>query len=146
MPRRASGDKNVNAVDKHVGQRLRERRIYMGLSQTAVSKRLGITFQQLQKNEWGVNRIGASRLYQLSKILDVPIAYFFDGLPSSTRGTKKQSAAQTVGVPHLESDGEVLKLLSAYYSVSDPKLRMKLLELCRALGPEDSRRGDSKRR
>ena len=85
MPRHVLRDRSSDLIDKHVGKRLRERRIELGLSQSAVGRELGITFQQLQKNAWGINRIGASRLYLLSKILDVPVAYFFEGLPNEAR-------------------------------------------------------------
>ena len=70
------------AVDRHVGARVRERRLLLGISQQALSSKLGVTFQQLQKNEKGTNRIASSRLVDLSKALEVPIQYFFDDMPA----------------------------------------------------------------
>ncbi len=138
MPRRVLREHATDPVDKHVGQRLRARRTELGLSQTAVGEGLGITFQQLQKNEWGINRIGASRLYKLSQILDVPIGYFFEDLPDNIRD--EMDAAINVddsGLAALD-DAEILKVVRTYYRVEDPKLRSALLELCKYLGRSES--------
>lgn len=134
MPRHALRDRNSDPIDKHVGNRLRERRIELGLSQSAVGRELGITFQQLQKNEWGINRIGASRLYMLSKILDVPIAYFFEGLSDEARKQMDGSVELDESAESAPSDQDILKLVNTYYRIRDPKLRSKLLELCKSLG------------
>jgi len=77
---------NPEPVDIHVGSRVRLRRILMGMSQDKLGKALGITFQQVQKNERGTNRIGSSRLYELSQILDVPVSFFFDDMPEDVAG------------------------------------------------------------
>ena len=106
----------------------------MGLSQTAVGRELGITFQQLQKNEWGINRIDASRLYALSKILAVPVEYFFEDLPPPARDLARQAGRREISAAPDDSDAETLKLVHVYYLIDDHKLRAKLLELCRALG------------
>lgn len=74
--------KKSNPVDAHVGSRVRLRRMLVGLSQEKLGERMGLTFQQIQKYEKGVNRIGASRLFQLSQILEVPVQFFFEGAPS----------------------------------------------------------------
>ncbi len=134
MPRRVLQDRSSDPVDKHVGKRLRERRISLGLSQSAVSRALGITFQQLQKNEWGVNRIGASRLYMLSKVLDVPIAYFFEEMPDIVRKSMDDSVSLDDSGMSAMRDDEILKLVRIYYRIRDPKLRSRLLELCKSLG------------
>jgi len=134
MPRRVLQDRSSDPVDKHVGKRLRERRISLGLSQSAVGRALGITFQQLQKNEWGGNRIGASRLYMLSKILDVPIAYFFEEMPDTVRKSMDDSVSLDDSGMSAMGDGEILKLVRIYYRIRDPKLRSRLLELCKSLG------------
>jgi transcriptional regulator with XRE-family HTH domain len=138
MPRRVLRDHATDPVDKHVGQRLRARRIELGLSQTVVGDGLGITFQQLQKNEWGINRIGASRLYKLSQILDVPIGYFFEDLPDNIRD-EMQAAINTddFDLPALD-DADILKVVRTYYRIADPKLRSALLELCKYLGRREA--------
>lgn len=76
----------VDGADAHIGSRLRERRVTLGMTQTELGKRLGISFQQLQKYEGGVNRLTASGLWRIAECLDVPISYFFDGLGSHERG------------------------------------------------------------
>ena len=111
-------------IDVHVGGRVRLRRRLLGMSQTDLGKALGVTFQQIQKNERGVNRIGASRLYQLSHVLDVPVGYFFDGIEEE--------------VPTWSSDDvmarrETLKLVRAYYHIRDQKVRKALHALTKAM-------------
>lgn len=86
-----SDQRAVNAIDRHIGKRLRERRLEIGMSQERLAELLGVTFQQVQKYEKGVNRIAASRLFDISRALDVEIAYFFSeltrgGQPSQPRG------------------------------------------------------------
>ena len=103
-------------LSKYVGQRLRARRIELGLSQTIVGEGLGITFQQLQKNEWGINRIGASRLFELSKILDVPISYFFEGLPLTVRQEMRETINMDESNGIALDDQEVLKVVRTYLS------------------------------
>ena len=78
----------TNAVDRHIGRKLRERRLEMGMSQEKLADLLGVTFQQIQKYEKGLNRIAASRLYDMTKALDVSVTYFFDGL--SEKAAKKR--------------------------------------------------------
>src|SRR6185437_866770 len=75
--------KTPNPTDKHVGSRVRMRRMMLGMSQEKLGDALGVTFQQVQKNEKGINRIGASRLQQLSRILQVPVPFFFEGAPNA---------------------------------------------------------------
>ena len=79
----------TNAVDRHIGSKLRERRLEIGMSQEALADLLGITFQQIQKYEKGANRVAASRLYAISKALDVSVSYFFDGLAGSAVKSKR---------------------------------------------------------
>ena len=88
-PRKPKGRRSLDEIeiDKHIGQRVRERRIVLGLSQTNLADGLGITFQQLQKYEKGHNRIAAGRLYGCAELLDVRPEYFFEGLVGSVRGT-----------------------------------------------------------
>jgi transcriptional regulator with XRE-family HTH domain len=79
----------ANAVDEHIGRRVRERRLEIGLSQVQLAEILGVTFQQIQKYEKGINRVAASRLYEMTEALEVYITYFFEGLPTSKRVTKR---------------------------------------------------------
>jgi len=128
-------------VDIHVGSRLRQRRTLLGISQEKLGDAVGLTFQQIQKYERGANRVGASRLYEFSLFLDVPISYFFEEMPDKTaksRGRRPQAkglgeAAQV----ELESDPlvrrETLELVRAYYKVTDPKVRKRVFELVKSL-------------
>ena len=115
-------------VDKHVGSRVRMRRLMLGMSQSKLGDALGITFQQLQKCEQGTNRIGASWLQELSTILMVPISFFFDGAPGSNgKRTKEDQAVIRLSSFLATSDG--IALNEAFPKIKDAKLRRKLVEL-----------------
>ncbi len=123
-------------VDIHVGARVRLRRTLLGMSQEKLGKALGLTFQQVQKYERGANRIGSSRLFQLSKILDVPVSFFFDEMTTDT--TQKadgmaQGNKQVFEVDKL-SRRETLELVRAYYKITDPSVRKKIFEMVKAVG------------
>jgi transcriptional regulator with XRE-family HTH domain len=137
-----------NPVDVHVGRRLRLRRTLLGMSQERLGELLGLTFQQVQKYERGVNRIGSSRLYELGQILDVPVSFFFDDMPAMA-GTGSAGGAP---LPGLAEDGaafeheaaepgfdkrETLELVRAYYRIGDPGIRKRLFELTKALANLD---------
>ena len=124
MPRRTIAEHGPHPVDVHVGSRVRLQRKLLGMSQTDLGKALGVTFQQIQKNERGVNRIGGSRLYQLSHVLDVPIEYFFEGLEDKT----SRRSPDDVMVK-----GETLELVDAYYRIPDPKMRDALRRMANAM-------------
>ena len=109
-------------IDQHIGQRVRERRIVLGLSQSALADGLGITFQQLQKYEKGHNRIAAGRLYGCAQLLDVPPEYFFEGLEGFDTGT-----------PDKTRSDEALKLARAYYRIDDPAQRQHVRKLVQAI-------------
>ena len=135
MPSRNVAKHGPHPVDVHVGGRVRMRRTLLGMSQTDLGKALGVTFQQIQKNERGFNRIGASRLYQLSHILDVPLSYFFDDMPpleeadaSGLRGGVQESSA-----PDPMDKRETLELVRAYYRIRDPKVRDALRRMAIAM-------------
>ena len=113
-------------IDQHIGQRVRERRIVLGLSQTVLADGLGITFQQLQKYEKGHNRIAAGRLYGCAQLLKVPPEFFFEGLEDSDSGA-----------PDVTRSDEALKLARAYYSIDDPAQRRRVRELVRAIARSD---------
>src|ERR1700722_413890 len=131
-------------VDVHVGTRLRQRRSLLGLSQTAVGKAVNLTFQQIQKYERGANRIGSSRLFEFAKVLDVPVSYFFDEMPSNAlsgrpgpgRGRKGFGGA---GTPfEQEKDPlikrETLELVRAYYKIREARVRKRIFEMVKAVG------------
>jgi len=123
-------------VDVHVGSRVRLRRTLLGMSQDKLGKALSLTFQQIQKYERGANRIGSSRLYKLSQILDVPISFFFDDMPPEVTGKAmgmSEGGKQTFEVNQL-SRRETLELVRAYYKIKDPVVRKKLFEMVKALG------------
>ncbi len=130
-------------IDVHVGSRIRLRRTLSGMSQERLGDQLGLTFQQVQKYERGVNRVGASRLFDLSRVLDVPISFFFDDMPDGVAG----AASPGRRVPATDAtDGfaddtmtrrETLELVRAYYRISDPNQRKKVADLIKAMGPSD---------
>ncbi|MCC3862346.1 helix-turn-helix domain-containing protein [Pseudemcibacter aquimaris] len=123
-------------VDIHVGARVRLRRTLLGMSQEKLGKALGLTFQQVQKYERGANRIGSSRLFQLSRILDVPVSFFFDEMTTDT--TKKADGMAEGNKQVFEVDKlsrrETLELVRAYYKISDPSVRKKIFEMVKAVG------------
>lgn len=122
-------------IDKHVGSRLRLRRTILGMSQSKLGKALGLTFQQIQKYERGANRIGASRLYHIARLLDVPIDFFFDDM-TNWDGTALLSSDSADGInanADLISNRETTTLLRAYYEISDPMVRRRVLDLMRVL-------------
>lgn len=124
-----------NPIDVHVGSRVRLRRTLLGMSQEKLGQALGLTFQQIQKYERGVNRIGSSRLYQLSQILDVPVSFFFDDMPAAN-ASPAPGLAESAQAP-LERDPmvkrETLELVRAYYRIRDPNARKRIFELTKAV-------------
>ena len=123
-------------IDAHVGSRVRLRRTLLGMSQSKLGDKLGLTFQQIQKYERGANRIASSRLYKLSKILDVPVAFFFDEMARGVATPAKGLAEK--GRESFEQDrlakGETLELARAYYRIKDEKVRKRVFELVKAIG------------
>jgi len=111
------------------------RRTLLGMSQEKLGNALGLTFQQIQKYERGANRIGSSRLFKLSRILDVPVSYFFDDMPEET-GRRAKGFAEAGG-DKFEVDKlakrETLELVRAYYKIRDPKVRKRAFELVKAI-------------
>jgi transcriptional regulator with XRE-family HTH domain len=126
-------------VDAHIGSRLRLRRTLMGFSQEKLAEAVGLTFQQIQKYEKGANRIGASRLYQFSQILDVPPSYFFDSMPPELiDGSSSLPGFVGAAVPRDPlTKRETLELVRAYYRITDPAVRRRLFDLVRSLSHTD---------
>ena len=147
------GDKasKPSPIDVHVGSRIRLRRTLMGMSQERLGEALGLTFQQVQKYERGVNRVGASRLFDLSRVLDVPISFFYDDMPESLATVyggqpAAPGARRTVGFAEAQ-DGfgedalnkrETLELVRAYYKITDTAVRKRVFDLIKSLVPEGS--------
>lgn len=134
-------------IDVHVGSRIRLRRTLLGMSQERLGEALGLTFQQVQKYERGVNRVGASRLFDLSRVLDVPISFFFDdmpdslttsfGLPSNRRPSGLAESADGYGDETLNRR-ETLELVRAYYRITDPAVRKRVFDLIKSMGPAEA--------
>jgi transcriptional regulator with XRE-family HTH domain len=119
-------------LDAHIGQRIRQRRQLLNMSQSDVASRIGITFQQLQKYEVGSNRVSASRLWEIADILGVQVSYFFEG------ADRTDGAAEGVGeIPDLTLDRDAIALLRAYFALPDSQ-RRPLLALARASALGDS--------
>jgi transcriptional regulator with XRE-family HTH domain len=132
--------KKPNPVDAHVGSRVRLRRMLLGMSQERLGESMGLTFQQVQKYEKGVNRIGASRLFQISKILDVPVQFFFEEAPHADGGAAKGMAeadSETFILEFLNSR-EGLELNRAFVKIANSKVRKSVVDLVRALSAGES--------
>ncbi len=141
--RRGRG-RGIGPVDVHVGARLRQRRTLLGMTQTNLSDALGVSYQQMQKYERGMNRIGSSRLFDLSRILDVPIQFFFDDMPARVAASSPaQGGGRAKKPPRYEPDPmatrETLELVRGYYKIRDPELRKRLYELTKTLGAAASK-------
>ncbi|WP_275788013.1 helix-turn-helix domain-containing protein [Pararhizobium gei] len=129
--------KKPNPIDIHVGSRIRLRRTMLGLSQEKLGESLGITFQQIQKYEKGTNRVGASRLQNISSILNVPVSFFFEDAPGDNSGPSGMAEASSSNyVVDFLSSSEGLQLNRAFVKISDPKVRRKLVDLVKALAVE----------
>ncbi len=134
-------------IDVHVGSRIRLRRTLLGMSQERLGEALGLTFQQVQKYERGANRVGASRLFDLSRALDVPISFFFDDMPDSLTTSfgvpsNRRPASIGEGADSFADDAlnrrETLELVRAYYRITEPSVRKRVFELIKSMGPAES--------
>ena len=134
--------KQANAVDAHVGGRVRARRTLLGLSQERLGHLLGLTFQQIQKYERGANRISAGRLFEMARILAVNVPYFYEGLteegPRRSYGFAEDEAPSPAPKSS-QGTAEGMQLMTAFAQISDPKVRRQILELVRSLGTENKR-------
>lgn len=131
--------KAPNPIDKHVGSRVRMRRMMLSMSQEKLGDALGLTFQQVQKYEKGTNRIGASRLQQISQILQVPVAFFFEGAPQLANQTGQFSEAPSPAyIADFLATSDGLALTKAFMRIKDPKLRRRIVDLVeQIIGEED---------
>lgn len=124
-------------VDVYVGKRLRMRRTILGMSQDALGNATGITFQQIQKYERGLNRVGCSRLFEFSKILSTPVSYFFEGYESEDKTGALGSGLHESNAADFEHDQiasrETLEMMRNYYRIESPLVRKRVFELIRSL-------------
>jgi len=122
-----------NRTDEHVGAQIRTRRMMLGMSQTTLADAADITFQQVQKYEKGTNRVSASRMQQFSKILDVPISFFFEGAPEAeVRGGGKPKAKGAITPAYVTwfvSSRDGVKIMKAFHRIADRSLRRKIVDL-----------------
>lgn len=123
-----------NPIDTYVGSRVRQRRTMLGMNQEALAKRLDLSFQQIQKYERGTNRIGSSRLFHISQILDVPINFFFEAVAKNegrrTGGSEPKAVPE---IANFQSKRETLDLVRAFTKISDPTVRKRILEMAKAM-------------
>lgn len=137
--------KAPNPIDRHVGSRVRMRRILLGMSQEKLGEALGLTFQQIQKYEKGTNRIGASRLQQISRTLNVPPAFFFDGAPLQDETASENGGVLAAAEPSSSSfvldfiaTAEGLHLNKAFARIQDPKVRKRIIDLVTSLASDET--------
>jgi transcriptional regulator with XRE-family HTH domain len=126
--------KTPNPIDRHVGSRVRMRRMMISMSQEKLGERLGITFQQVQKYEKGTNRIGASRLHQIANVLSVPVAFFYEDMPGGEAAAVGfGESGSPVYISEFMASSEGLALAKAFMKVSDPKVRRRIVDLVEAM-------------
>jgi transcriptional regulator with XRE-family HTH domain len=130
-----------NPIDVHVGRRIRQRRTLLGMSQEKLAEALGLTFQQVQKYERGGNRVSSSRLFDLTRVLDVQISYFFDEMetgvadksPSRLMGVSASKMQKAAPEPDPLIKRETLELVRAYYKIAASRVRKRVFELTKAI-------------
>lgn len=134
MPRRKK--LGPDPIDVHVGGRIRLRRTLLGMSQEKLSEALGITFQQVQKYESGSNRVGASRLFNISRALGVPVSFFYEGFNGGNASQALLMAAENdaADISRLFETRETIDLVRAYYAIDDTAVRRKVYEMLKSLG------------
>ena len=130
--------KAPNPIDKHVGSRVRMRRMMLSMSQEKLGGALGLTFQQVQKYEKGTNRIGASRLQHISHILQVPVAFFFKGAPAVQQNEGMREAPSPSYVSDFLATSEGLALTKAFMEIKEPKLRRRIVDLVEEIASRDA--------
>ncbi len=133
------GTGTPSPVDVHVGARVRMRRTLFGMTQTKLGDAIGLTFQHVQKYERGTNRVSSSRLFDLSRVLDVPVEFFFEDMPTEVAASSPAQGRRTAKEPpSYERDPmakrETLELVRTYYKISNPQVRKRLFEMVKAIG------------
>jgi len=146
MPRTKVDENGPNPVDVFVGNKVKSRRMILGLSQEDLAKSIGLTFQQVQKYERGTNRISVSRLVDICKVLKAPVDYFFEGTANMMRpGTRNlalkgmSDGKQEVLEPDTLTKRDVLELVRAYSTIKSPQLKKQILEMARAMSNSDTK-------
>ena len=134
-------ERAANAIDRRIGQRVRSRRLEIGMSQERLAELLGVTLQQVQKYEKGVNRIAASRLHDISNALDMPVARFFEGMATGRSSGVSEAAREYV--EDVLATPEGAQLMALFASIQNPRVRRRVVELVRALAEEG---GDASKR
>lgn len=127
------GTRSATDVDAHVGARIRLRRMLIGMSQERLGDALGVTFQQVQKYERGANRISASKLYEVSRVLGVPVSHFLDGLGGEADSAKKPDADVSGHIMEFVRSPEGLALNRAFAAISDVRTKRAVLDLIRSV-------------
>lgn len=130
--------KNPNATDLHVGRRMRMRRLMLQMSQEVFATELGVTFQQVQKYEKGVNRVSASRLQQAANILQVPVQFFFEGLPKTETGSKGREDTSYSLISDLLSSPDGIALAKGFMQIENRTLRRHIVKLVAQIGTSDA--------
>ena len=132
--------KKPNPTDVHVGSRVRLRRNMLGMSQEKLGESLGITFQQIQKYEKGANRVGASRLQAIARVLGVPVSFFFENAPGQESETSLGFAEEPINSAAFDfcTSTEGLQLNRAFVKISNPKVRRQIIDLVKLLAAEDT--------
>ncbi len=139
-PRSGQGVRRPSPVDVHAGERVRLRRKLLGMTQTDLGDAIGLTFQQVQKYERGTNRIGAGRLCDLAQVLDVPVNFFFEDMPTAVAAispaTKRRGKAKKLPSYVLDPmvKRETLEFVRAYYKIEDVDVRKGVYQLTKAMG------------
>ncbi len=130
--------KAPNPVDKHVGSRVRMRRLMLEMSQEKLGEGLGLTFQQIQKYEKGTNRIGASRIQQICEILQVPVSFLFEGAPGGTVDAERFNETSPAYVADFLATSEGLALTRAFTRITDTKLRRGIVDLVEQIAAREA--------
>jgi transcriptional regulator with XRE-family HTH domain len=130
--------KKPKPTDKHVGSRVRMRRLMLAMSQEKLGAALGLTFQQVQKYESGANRIGASRLQQMSHVLQVPVAFFFEGAPNASAPDGSNGSALSMAqIDDFVSDSDGLRLIGAFMRIDNAAVRRRIVMLVQEIAGDD---------
>ncbi|GGE49578.1 transcriptional regulator [Marinicauda pacifica] len=137
----STNPRGPNAVDRHVGSRVRLRRQLLNMSQEKLGEELGVTFQQVQKYERGANRIGAGRLWNLARVLDVPVSFFFEGASENAGQSGFAEGDQTPIIDDFIQSADGVQLAQAFARIRDSKVRRRILELVRTLAAEEAEAG-----